>query len=188
MKTERPALQKKNIVELTHTDVETYRHTAKLPLKVMADNVRSMQNVGALFRTSDAFLVDELILAGISGCPPHPQISKSALGAELSVAWRHVEDSAACVGRLKKEGWLILVLEQTHGSVPLQDFKLADYARGVMLVVGNEVEGVDQKIVDMCDYALEISMHGVKHSLNVAVSGGIAIWELYKQLMAKTNI
>lgn len=173
--------RKKNIVELTHCDVDTYRRMDKLPLKVMADNVRSMQNVGALFRTSDALLVEELILAGISGRPPHPQISKTALGAEESVAWRHIEDSYAEALRLKQEGWKILVLEQTFGSVPLHEYSV-DAGERLLLVVGNEVEGVDQRIVDIADTALEIPMHGVKHSLNVAVSAGIAIFHLYTLL------
>ncbi|MCM1378021.1 MAG: RNA methyltransferase [Clostridium sp.] len=176
--------KKKNIIELTNTDIDGYRNMAKLPLKVLADNVRSMQNVGAFFRTGDAFLIDELILGGISGVPPHPQITKSALGAEESVAWRHVEDSLEECQRLKSEGWKICVLEQTHGSIPLEEFQLQDSERYV-LVVGNEVEGVDQRIVDLADVAVEIPMHGIKHSLNVSVSGGIALWEFYKKIKNK---
>lgn len=173
---------KKNIIELTRTDVTSYRKAEKLPLRVMADNVRSMQNVGALFRTSDSFMVEELILAGITGCPPHPQISKSALGAEESVKWRHVENASEEVVRLKKEGWKIYVLEQTFGSIPMQDLAVEKSERA-LLIVGNEVEGVAQEIVDMADVALEIPMHGIKHSLNVSVSAGIAIWEFYVRMV-----
>lgn len=175
---------KKNIVELTRTDLAGYRRMRKLPLRVVADNVRSMQNVGALFRTSDAFLVERLVLGGISGCPPHPQISKSALGAEESVEWVHVDDTLEAVRGLKKEGWKIYVLEQTHESIAMQ--ALPDNpGEKCVIVVGNEVDGVDQRIVDLADCALEIPMHGIKHSLNVSVSGGIAIWEFYKRLIKK---
>lgn len=173
---------KKNIVDLTRTDVDSYRRMHKLPLRLLADNVRSMQNIGALFRTSDSFLVEEFILAGISGTPPHPQISKSALGAEESVAWRYVPDALGEVVRLKEDDWKIYVLEQAYGSIPLQDLELCGSEK-CLLIVGNEVEGVAQGIVDIADETLEIPMHGIKHSLNVAVSGGIALWEFYKRLI-----
>lgn len=177
-------MKKKNIIELTRISCDDYRRLDKLPLRLMADNVRSASNIGAMLRTSDAFKVKEMVMAGISAVPPSPEISKSSLGAEDSVAWRHVEDACAEVARLKAKGVLVIVLEQIHDSVSLQDF--ADvYARigegrEMLLVVGNEVNGVDQRIVDMADVALEIPMHGIKHSLNVSVSAGIALWEIYK--------
>ncbi len=149
----------------------------KLPLAVLLDNVRSLHNVGSVMRTSDAFAVSEVICGGITGVPPHPELSKTALGAEESVAWRHVEDAAAECERLRGEGWRVCVLEQVHGSIPLEDFRALAGER-YLLVLGNEVEGVDQRIVDMADTVLEIPMHGAKHSLNVAVSGGIALWAL----------
>lgn len=167
---------KKNIFELTNCSLRQYKEREKLPLCVLLDNVRSMYNVGAIFRTADAFLIREVILAGISGCPPHPEISKTALGAEESVEWRHVEDSFAEVMRLHEEGWKICVLEQTHNSVPLQEFSPTDDNK-YLLVVGNEVNGVDQRIVDIADIVLEIPQAGVKHSLNVSVSAGIALWQ-----------
>lgn len=148
-----------------------------MPVALLADNVRSMYNVGAMFRTADAFLIKEMVLAGITGCPPHPEISKTALGAEESVDWRHVEDAVAEVERMKGEGWKICVLEQAHNSVSLQDFKPQDSDR-YLLVVGNEVKGVDQRIVDIADIILEIPQAGVKHSLNVSVSAGIALWQI----------
>lgn len=153
----------------------------KIPLILVADNVRSMQNIGAFFRTSDAFLVEEIILGGISGSPPNPAISKTALGAEDSVAWRHVDNTLQAVEELKKDGWSIYVLEQTFGSIPLQDISSLPLGKSV-LVVGNEVDGVDQRIVDIADAAIEIEMNGVKHSLNVSVSAGIALWEFYKKM------
>ncbi len=174
--------RKKDIVELTRCSVDQYRALRKLPLILMADNVRSMHNVGSLFRTSDAFRVREIILGGISGIPPHPEISKTALGAEESVAWRHVEDTVAETARLKEEGYTICVLEQTHNSIPLQDFRPEADDAPMVLVVGNEVKGVDQRIVDMADYVLEIPQEGTKHSLNVAASAAIALFALYTRL------
>lgn len=150
----------------------------KLPLIVVVDNVRSMHNVGSLFRTSDAFRVSRLILGGISGCPPHAEISKTALGAEESVAWEHTDDVLACVEQLQSDGWTICVLEQTHGSIPLQTYAAPDEHK-LVLVVGNEVKGVDQRIVDIADHVLEIPQEGTKHSLNVAASGAIALFHLY---------
>lgn len=177
--------KKKNILELTHCTAEEYRKMKKIPLLLMADNVRSAQNIGSMLRTADALLVREVIMAGISAVPPSAEISKTALGAEDSVCWRYVKDSVEEVRRLKSMGIKIYVLEQTHNSTPLQNLVLplaGGSDEGFMLVVGNEVNGVDQSIVDLADEAVEIPMHGTKHSLNVSVSAGIAIWEFYKQL------
>lgn len=173
--------EKKSIVELTQCSVEEYREAPKLPLRILLDNVRSMQNVGSILRTSDAFLVEEVIMAGITGTPPHKEISKTALGAEDSVNWRHVDDAVAECRLLREEGWTVCVLEQTHDSIDLMDFTAKKDARYV-LVVGNEVKGVDQAIVDLSDTVLEIPMHGVKHSLNVAVSTGMAILKLSSEI------
>lgn len=173
--------KKKNIVELTNCSAKEYKELKKLPLKVMADNVRSMYNIGAIFRTSDAFLVDEIILAGISGCPPHPEITKTALGAEETVNWRHCENAVEEVRKLKDEGWKICVLEQTHNSVPLQEFH-PDQDAKYLLIAGNEVEGVDQRLVDLSDTVLEIPQYGVKHSLNVSSSASIALWHFFAAL------
>lgn len=172
--------RKKNILELTRCGLEQYRAMEKLPLLLMADNVRSMHNVGAFFRTADAFRLEGLVLAGITPTPPHPLISKTALGAEESVAWRHVDDAAAEVARLAAEGWTVCVLEQAHRSVPLDEWRPAKGER-YLLVVGNEVEGVNQRIVDMARVVLEIPQEGVKHSLNVSVSAGIAMWHFYSR-------
>lgn len=168
--------RKKNIIELTHCSLNEYRGLEKRPIALMADNVRSMYNIGAMFRTSDAFMIREMILGGISGCPPHPEITKTALGAEESVEWRHVDDSFNEALRMKGEGWRICVLEQTHNSIPLGSFHPSEGER-YLLVVGNEVKGVDQRIVDIADIVLEIPQGGVKHSLNVSVSAGIALWQ-----------
>lgn len=169
--------KKKDIFELTNCSLREYREKKKLPVSLMADNVRSMYNVGAILRTADAFLLTEVVMAGITGCPPHPEISKTALGAEESVEWRHVEDAFQEAERMKGDGWKVCVLEQAHDSVPLQDF-IPEEGEKYLLVVGNEVHGVDQRIVDMADVVLEIPQAGVKHSLNVSVSAGIALWQM----------
>ena len=170
-------MKKKNIAELTNCSVEEYREAEKLPFAILLDNVRSMQNVGSILRTSDAFLIKEVVMAGITGIPPHKEISKTALGAEDSVSWRYAEDAVGECARMKAEGWTVCVLEQAHGSIDLMDFAAAE-GRKYLLVVGNEVSGVEQRIVDMADMILEIPMRGVKHSLNVAVSAGMAIWRI----------
>ena len=169
--------KKKNILELTHCSPDEYRAMCKHPLIVITDNVRSMHNIGSIFSTADAFLVEEIILGGISGTPPHPKITKTALGAEDTVKWHHVEDTFREVERLKKEGWKILTLEQTHASIPLNEFH-EDSSERAVLVVGNEVSGVDQRIVDLSDHILEIPQYGTKHSLNVSVSTAIALYQL----------
>ena len=190
--------KKKNIVELTRCSVEEYRSMSKLPLMLLTDNVRSMHNIGSLFRTSDAFRVSEILLGGISGCPPHPEISKTALGAEESVCWRHVDDSYQEAKNLQAQGWSVCVLEQTHNSIMLQDFHITSNEKieeregeerdeKYLLVVGNEVEGVDQRIVDIADYVLEIPQEGTKHSLNVSASAAIALFQLYIQLKQSSS-
>lgn len=172
---------KKSIIELTRCTVADYTRMRKLPVAVLADNVRSMHNVGSILRTADAFLMEEVILAGITGRPPHPEISKTALGAEESVKWRHVDDAVAEVVSMREKGWKICVLEQTHNSIELQAFQPSTDCRW-LLVAGNEVEGVDQRIVDMADVVIEIPQCGVKHSLNVSVSAGIAMWHIFSAL------
>lgn len=173
-------MKKKTTVELTRVSLSEYRRQAKQPLRLLADNVRSMQNIGSMLRTCDAFAVKEMIMCGISAVPPHAEISKTALGAEDSVAWRYAADSLAEIKSLKEQGLKIAVLEQTHGSIPLSQFSLGYGNAGGewVLVVGNEVEGVDQRIVDIADVALEIPMAGIKHSLNVAVCTGIALYSI----------
>ncbi len=173
--------QKKSIVELTRVSEEAYRQLPKLPLRVLVEDVRSLQNVGSIFRTSDAFLVEEVILSGISGRPPHPELLKTSLGAERSVAWRYVANGADEALRLQAEGWQLVVAEQTQGSTPLQQFHPSAQQRW-LLVVGNEVEGVSQRLADAADTVVEIPQAGTKHSLNVAVCAGILLWHFYLHL------
>lgn len=172
--------RKKNILELTNCSVSEYRKMEKLPVAVLLDNVRSMYNVGSVLRTCDAFMISEVVLCGITGCPPHPEITKTALGADESVEWHHEKDALEAVEKFQREGWTVCVLEQAHGSIPLQSFD-ASADKKYLLVAGNEVEGVDQRIVDLADVILEIPQHGVKHSLNVSVSVGIALWQLVEK-------
>lgn len=168
---------KKTIFELTTTDVEAYRRQPKKPLVLVCDSVRSMNNVGSLFRTCDAFGIERMVLCGITGRPPHPEIAKTALGADESVRWEYETDALEACRRLKSEGYDIVVLEQAHGSIDPRGFT-PEPGRRYALVVGNEVDGVSQKIVDLADIVIEIAQCGVKHSLNVAVSGGIALWAM----------
>lgn len=168
---------KKTIFELTTTDVEAYRRQPKKPLVLVCDSVRSMNNVGSLFRTCDAFGIERMVLCGITGRPPHPEIAKTALGADESVRWEYETDALEACRRLKSEGYDIVVLEQAHGSIDPRGFN-PEPGRRYALVVGNEVDGVSQEIVDLADIVIEIAQCGVKHSLNVAVSGGIALWAM----------
>lgn len=173
--------KKKNILELTRMEAHTWHEAQKLPLRLLLDDVRSLNNVGSLLRTSDAFMVDEVVMCGITGTPPHPEIHKTALGAEDSVRWRHADSCLHELHRLQADGWKICVLEQTHNSVMLNDFK-PSAAEKYAVVCGNEVHGVDQEIVDAADIVIEIPQCGAKHSLNVSVSTGILLWTIFAQI------
>lgn len=168
---------KKTIIELTRTTLEEYRRAEKHPVVLVCDNIRSGHNVGSLLRTCDAFMVEEVVLCGITPTPPTAEISKTALGAEESVSWRYAEDSLAAVRELRARGYEILVLEQAHGSIDLCDFRRREGKR-YALVAGNEVLGVRDEIVDEADVILEIKQGGIKHSLNVSVSAGIALFQV----------
>lgn len=174
--------KKKNILELTRCTVSEYQRKEKFPVSVLLENVRSGYNVGSVFRTADAFLINKIILSGISGIPPHPEIKKTALGAEECVEWEYVEDALGACEKMKSEGWKICVLEQAHNSILLQDFK-TEIGERYLIVAGNEVEGVSQSIINMADYVIEIPQFGVKHSLNVSVSVGIALWQFVKRMI-----
>lgn len=168
---------KKSIEELTLYTIEEYKAKEKRSRIVVADNVRSMHNIGSLLRTADALGWEAMVMCGISAIPPHPEIHKTALGAENSVNWLYYSSSIEAVKQLKKEGWEICVLEQVHGSVPLPSF-ISDSKKSLALVVGNEVEGVSQEIVEIADHILEIPQEGTKHSMNVSVSAGMAMYQL----------
>ncbi len=169
-------MQKKTIWDLNRPGIEEFRAASKLPLVIVVDNVRSLNNIGSLFRTCDGFGVERIVLCGISATPPSPEIHKTALGAEDSVAWEYKADTLQAVLQLRDEGYVVCCLEQVQGSVMLQDFH-PEPGKKYALVIGNEVEGVDQAVVDACALYLEIPQRGTKHSLNVSVSAGIAIWQ-----------
>lgn len=161
--------------------IEAYKVKPKLPLVVVLDNVRSLNNIGSIFRTSDAFRVEELCLCGISATPPSPEIHKTALGAEDSVMWRYFSDTMEAVASLKERGFTVCALEQVNGSVAIDAF--TPHCSGkYAIVAGHEVDGVSQKVVDAADICLEIPQEGTKHSLNVAVSTAIAIWHFFTAL------
>ena len=161
--------------------VEEFKDEKKTALVVVLDNVRSLHNVGSVFRTADAFLVESVYLCGITCTPPHAEIHKTALGAENTVDWKHYEDTLLAVADLKSKGYTVLAIEQAKGSTMLTHLQL-DKNQKYAVILGNEVKGVQQTVVDVCDGCIEIPQFGTKHSLNVSVTGGIIIWELFKQL------
>ena len=168
-------------IELNRLDTEEYKRARKLPVTVVLDNVRSQHNIGSAFRTSDAFLVEKVVLCGICAVPPTPEIHKSALGAEFSVEWDYRDDAVLAVSELRDAGYTLIGVEQTENSTSLEDLKVEDGKR-YALVFGNEVKGVNQQVIDMCDECLEIPQWGTKHSLNVSVSAGVVLWEFCKKL------
>lgn len=175
-------MQKKTIWDLNRPDIEHYRAQAKLPVTVVLDNIRSLNNIGSIFRTCDAFAVEHIALCGITATPPSVEIHKTALGAEDSVEWSYHPDTLECIRGLKERGYTVCVLEQVFDSVELQDFPV-ERGRKYAIVPGHEVNGVDQRVVDQADVCLEIPQRGTKHSLNVSVSTGIAIWNFFSKML-----
>ena len=176
-------MEKKTIRDLNRDTIEQYRRRQKLPLVVVLDNIRSLNNIGSVFRTSDAFLVDSIMLCGITAVPPSPEIHKTALGAEMSVRWEYFPDTMECVRELHRRGFKVCVLEQVKESVRLNDFRPVAGEK-YAIVAGHEVHGVDPDVVNAADVCLEIPQFGTKHSLNVSVSTGIAIWHFFPALHA----
>ena len=160
---------------------EAFKASRKIPLVVVLDHVRSLNNVGSVFRTSDAFRVEAIYLCGITACPPHAEIHKTALGAEESVDWLYFKDTMEAVEKLKAEGYMVCAIEQAEGSTML-DKLLLDKTKKYAVILGNEVKGVQQNVVDNCDMCVEIPQYGTKHSLNVTVTAGIVIWDFFQQL------
>ena len=160
---------------------EAFKASRKIPLVVVLDHVRSLNNVGSVFRTSDAFRVKAIYLCGITACPPHAEIHKTALGAEESVDWLYFKDTMEAVEKLKAEGYMVCAIEQAEGSTML-DKLLLDKTKKYAVILGNEVKGVQQNVVDNCDMCVEIPQYGTKHSLNVSVTAGIVIWDFFQRL------
>ena len=165
--------------------VDEFHEAAKLPLIVVLDDVRSQHNVGSVFRSADAFRVEAVYLCGITATPPHPEIHKTALGGEDSVAWRYFPTATEAIESLHNDGFFVYSIEQVEGSTKLQNLQL-DTDKHYAIVLGNEVKGVHQEVVDMSDGCLEIPQFGTKHSLNVSVTAGMVIWEVAKKFLSKT--
>jgi len=173
--------RKLKLTELQRDNISDYKHKEKIPLVIVLDNIRSMSNIGSVFRTSDAFLVEEIHLCGITSSPPHKEIHKTALGATESVNWHYYSQTSESVNELKARGYQIASVEQAENSIPLNAFKAGRNSR-IALVFGNEVKGVDQNIIDLSDTCIEIPQYGTKHSLNIAVSAGIVIWNVFNKM------
>ena len=166
--------------EMGRISVEDFKKSGKTPVVLVLDNIRSMSNIGSMFRTADAFRLEKMFLCGITAVPPHREINKTALGATESVDWQYSPSTADCIRSLKAQGYTVYALEQTENSVKLQEFALKQTP--LALVADNEVEGVQQEVIDLCDNVIEIPQFGTKHSFNVSVSCGICLWEIIKQI------
>ena len=175
-------MRKLKITELNRLSVDEFKQADKLPLVVVLDEVRSLHNIGSVFRTSDAFLVNRIYLCGITATPPHPEMHKTALGAEDTVDWKYVKNTLEAVEELHNEGYTVLAIEQVEGSTMLDELSL-DPDKKYAIVMGNEVKGVQQEVVNACDGCIEIPQFGTKHSLNVSVTTGIVLWEFAAKLM-----
>lgn len=166
--------------DLQRINIEEFKKTKKTPITIVLDNVRSALNVGSVFRTSDAFLIENIILCGITATPPNKEIRKAALGASESVNWEFEENTLDAVLKLKEKGYHIMGIEQADKSSKLNDFTLPK--RPIAIIMGNEVKGVSQEVINNCDEVMEIPQFGTKHSLNISVTTGIVIWELWRKL------
>ena len=182
-------MRKLNILEMNRLTVEQFREAGKMPLVVVLDDVRSLYNVGSVFRTCDAFRVEAIYLCGITATPPHNEIHKTALGAEDAVSWNYFATAEEAVAALRRRGYIVCAIEQAEGSMKLPDLQLEALSaarktqeKGYAVVFGNEVKGVHQSVVDACDCCVEIPQFGTKHSMNVAVTAGIVIWEFARRL------
>ncbi len=178
---------KKTVWDMGRPDVETFRKSPKIPVALVLDNVRSLNNIGSMFRTSDAFAVSEICLCGISATPPSPEIHKTALGAEDSVAWRYFPSTLEALEALRAEGHVLCALELAHDSVSLERYK-PEAGKKYAIVAGNEVDGVDEAVVAACDVCLEIPQLGTKHSLNVAISAAVALWHFFEALSLRKDL
>jgi len=177
-------MRKLRTIEMNRLSVEEFKEAKKLPLIVVLDDVRSLYNVGSVFRSGDAFRIAAVYLCGITACPPNAEIHKTALGGEDSVDWKYFERTEDAVEELHREGYFVYSIEQVEGSTKLQNLNLnTESGNGYAVIFGNEVKGVKQNVVDMSDDCLEIPQFGTKHSLNVSVTSGIVMWEFAKKFI-----
>lgn len=173
-------MKKLSLKELNRIDIKTFKESDKAPIIIVLDNVRSLNNVGSVFRTSDAFLIKKIILCGITAKPPHREIQKTALGATDSVDWEYYNSTMEAIGILRKENCKIVAVEQADNSIMLDDYKV-DTSKNLALIFGNEVKGVDDEVMSLVDECIEIPQFGTKHSFNVSVSAGIVIWDIFNK-------
>lgn len=173
--------------ELDRLSVDEYKEIIKTQITVVLDNIRSCNNTGSVFRTSDALLIEKVILCGITATPPNKDIHKTALDAEKSVPWEYFEETESAIMQLKEAGYKVFAVEQVENSIPLPDFT-PEKDQKLALVFGNEVKGVQQSVVNICDGAIEIPQYGTKHSFNIAVSAGIVLWDIVYKLRNKAEV
>lgn len=174
-------MRKLAVTELQRIDIDTFKQSKKTPLTVVLDNVRSLHNVGSIFRTADAFRIERIYLCGITATPPNAEIHKTALGAENSVEWAFFDDALTAVQLLKQQEYTVFAVEQAENSISLSQLQL-DPTKQYAIVLGNEVKGVQQQVVDACQGCIEIPQFGTKHSLNVSIAAGLVMWDAFKQL------
>lgn len=179
-------MRKLAVTELQRIDIDTFKQSQKIPLAMVLDNVRSLHNIGSIFRTADAFRVQHIYLCGITATPPQAEIHKTALGAENSVEWTYFKDTMDAINQLQEQGFIVLSVEQAENSIALPDLQL-DPTKKYAMVVGNEVKGVQQEVVDASQGCIEIPQFGTKHSLNVSIAAGLVMWDAFKQLYGTIN-
>jgi len=169
--------------ELPRLDIDGFKKAMKIPIVIVLDNIRSLNNIGSVFRTADAFLIEKIYLCGITATPPHKDIRKTALGATESVSWEHREGTLEVIEEYNSNGYLTIAIEQAENATMLNELEI-DTTKKFVLVFGNEVKGVDQAVVDICTKVVEIPQFGTKHSLNISVSAGIVVWDVWQKLNA----
>jgi 23S rRNA (guanosine2251-2'-O)-methyltransferase len=174
-------MKKLKLEELGRISVEEFKEIEKIPVVIVMDNIRSAHNIGSVFRTADAFLMEKIYLCGITATPPNKEIRKTALGATESVDWEYIDDIHTLISRLKEENYKVLSIEQVEGSSDMTEFEISKDQK-YAIILGNEVEGVQQSVINMSDGCLELPQDGTKHSLNVSVCAGIVLWEFFRFL------
>ena len=172
--------RKLDVNELGRISTEEYKNSVKHPIIIVLDNIRSLHNIGSVFRTADAFFIENIYLCGICATPPHNEIHKSALGAEDSVPWKYFNETSEAIKTLQENEFTLIAIEQTEKSISLEKFAI-DKTKKYALIFGNEVKGIQQEVVNRCDHSIEIPQFGTKHSFNISVSAGIVLWEWYRQ-------
>ncbi len=174
-------MKKLSMDELNRLSVDDFHRTDKVPLVIVLDNIRSMMNIGSVFRTADAFRIESILLCGITATPPNREIHKTALGATESVDWKYFDKTTDAIMQLKKNGFFVIAMEQTDSSTSLANFRPAKNVK-YAIVFGNEVKGVEDEVLRVCDSCIEIPQFGTKHSLNIAVTVGMVVWDFYLKL------